>query len=271
MNRYSFITLFAFAIFALDAKAEWVSAEDTYNFGPEMSEREACQKAERRAKEKALKSISGEKISSDDSMVCSEKEDTADCSLNRYTWSTIDGLIKGTRNKQEASGAGIIAGYQQCTVTLEVDIGVAEGNPDPSFDLQVKLNRRTFRHGEALKIDLIPSQTMHINVFQYLPYVDTEKQVTRIFPNAFDKKQLFQKAGTVPTREGGQRYDMTVGFPEGIKRSKKLVDEYLMVLGTKTPIKFLGEYSLEEFNSRLLEIPRQDSRIVRRSYHVVRQ
>lgn len=270
MNRYVIPFFSVMALFALDANAEWVSAEDTYNFGPEMSQREACQKAERRAKEKALKSISGEKISSEDNMVCSEKEDTADCSLNRFTWSTIDGLIKGTRNKQETSGAGI-GEYKQCTVTLEVDIGVAEGNPDPSFDLQVKLNRRTFRHGEALKINLNPTQTMHINVFQYLPYMDAEKQVSRIFPNAFDKKQLFQKAGTVPTREGSQQYDMTVGFPEGTKGSKNLVDEYLMVLGTKKPIKFRGEYSLEEFNARLLEIPRQDRRIVRRAYNVVRQ
>jgi hypothetical protein len=270
MNRFAFITFCAFAMFALDAKAEWVSAEDTYNFGPEMSQTEACKKAERRAKEKALKSIAGEKISSEDNMVCSEMKDAADCSLNRFTWSTIDGLIKGTRNKQETSGAGIGA-YKQCTVTLEVDIGVAEGSPDPSFDLQVELNRRTFRHGEALKINLNPTQIMHINVFQYLPYMDVEKQVSRIFPNAFDKKQLFQKAGTVPTREGSQQYDMTIGFPEEIEKRKNLVDEYLMILGTKKPIKFRGEYSLEEFNARLLEIPRQDRRIVRRAYNVVRQ
>jgi hypothetical protein len=269
MNRYVASAFFAIPLFAFDVKAEWVPAEYTYNFGPDMSQTEACQKAERRAKEKALKSISGEKISSEDNMVCSEKEDTADCSLNRFTWSTIDGLIKGTRNKQETSGSGV-GEYNQCTVTLEVNIGVAEGNPDPSFDLQVKLNRKTFRHGEALKIGLSPTQPMHISVFQYLPYMDTDKQVTRIFPNSFDKKQLFQKAGSVPTQEGGKLYDMSVSFPEGLRKNKDPVDEYLMILGTKKAISFRGEYSPEEFNARLLEIPRHDRRVVKRAYLVVR-
>ncbi len=269
MNRYAFISLCAFTMFALDAKAEWVSAEDTYNFGPEISQTEACKKAERRAKEKALKSIAGEKISSEDNMVCSEMKDAADCSLNRFTWSTIDGLIKGTRNRLETSGDGI-GEYKQCTVTLEVDIGVAEGDPDPSFDLQVELNQRTFRNGEPLKINLSPIQPMYINIFQYLPYLDTKKQVARIFPNPYDKKQLFQTKGTVPTHEGSQQYDMTVGFPKGLGSGKDLVDEYLMVLGTRKPVNFRGEYSLEEFNARLLEIPRQNRRIVRRAYNVVR-
>ncbi len=269
MNRYIIPILTALVLFAIEANAEWVSAEDTYNFGPEMSEREACQKAKRRAKEKALKSITGEKISSEDNMVCSEMKDTADCSLNRFTWSTIDGLIKGTRDEREETGPGI-GEYRKCTVTLDVNVGVAEGSPDPSFDLQVKLNRPTFRDGEPLKISLSPSQPMHISVFQYLPYMKSEKQVTRIFPNPYDRKQFFQKKGTVPTHEGSQQYDMTVGFPEGLKSRKDLIDEYLMVLGTRKPINFRGEYSLEEFNARLLEIPRQNRRIVRKAYNVVR-
>jgi hypothetical protein len=270
MSHFAFVIFCAASIFTLDAKAEWVQAKYTYNFGPEMSQREACQIAERRAKEKAHKSIVGEKISSEDYMVCSEMKGAADCSLNRFTWSTMAGYIQGTKNKQETLGNGI-GKYRQCTVTLDVNIGVAEGSPDPSFDLQVKLNRRTLRDGESLKLDLNPTQTMYINVFQWQPYMDAEKQVSRIFPNAFDKRQLFRRAGTVPTHEGSQQYEMTVVFPEGVKKSKRLVDEHLMVLGTKNPIKFLGAYSLEDFHTRLLEIPRQDKRIVRRAYNVVRQ
>jgi len=256
-------------LFAMDANADWVSVEDEYNFGPEMSEDIACRKAERRAKEKALKIVDGEKISSEDNLVCSEMKDSAECSLNRFTWSTIDGLIKDTRNKKKETIPGI-SGYNRCRVSLEVNVGVAEGSPDPSFDLQVKLNRLTFRHGEALKISLSPSQAMYVSVFQYLPYMKAAEQVSRIFPNAYDKEYFFQKKGAVPTQEGSQQYDMTVGFPEGLKNSKDLVDEYLMVLGTREPISFREEYSLQEFNTRLLEIPRQNRRIVRRAYNVVR-
>lgn len=269
MNRHAFLTVISAILFVADANAEWVSAVDEYNFPPQMSESEACQKAERRAKEKALKLVTGEKISSEDSLVCSEMKDTAECSLNRHTWSTIDGHIIGVRNKSVTAGAGI-SGYNKCTVSLEVNVGVAEGKSDPGFDLQVKLNRPTFRHGETLTISLAPSQPMYIHVFQYLPYMKAENQVSKIFPNPYDKKQLFSKKGTVPTKEGSQQYDMAIGFPEGQKKGKTLVDEYLMVLGTRKSISFREGYSLEEFQARLLEIPLQDRRVVRRAYNVVR-
>lgn len=269
MNRYVIPVAMAAMLYALDANADWISVEDEYNFPPEMAESEACQKAERRAKEKALKTVSGEKISSEDNLVCSEMKDTAECSLNRFTWSTIDGLIKGTRNRKIEKVPGV-SGYNMCRVSLEVDVGVGSGTPDPSFDIKVRLNRRTFRDGEPLQIDMSPSQPMYINVFQYLPYIKSQNQVTRIFPNSFDKEAFFQQKGFIPTHAGSQMYDMTVGFPEGLKGPKDLVDEYLMVLGTKEPISFRESYSLEEFNSRLLEIPRQNKRVVRRAYNVVR-
>lgn len=269
MNRYFIPLCFSFLMFSMDAKAEWVSVEADYIFGPEKSEAEACKEAERRAKEKALKSLSGENISSEDYMVCSEMRDDTQCKLNRSTWSIIDGLIKGTRNKKTETVRDI-SGFNKCCVSLDVNVGVAEGSPDPSFDIQVKLNRSTFRHGELLKINLAPTQPMHINIFQYQPYEDNNKQVTRIFPNAFDKIQLFQKSGSIPTLRGSEKYKLVVGFPEGVKKRKDLVDEYLMVLGTSKALNFSSEYSLEEFNARLLEIPRNNRRVVRRSYNVVR-
>lgn len=270
MNWYIVPLALVMALLSFDAKADWVLAEDTYNFGPEMSQTMACKRAERRAKEKALKSVVGEKISSEDNMVCSEMKDDAECILNRSTWSTIDGLVKGIRNKTRKTVPGM-SGYNACTVSLEVNVGVADGNPDPSFDLQVKLNQRTFRNGEHLKISLTPTKTMYVNVFQYLPYQDSEKQITRIFPNSFDKKRLFneKEKSSVPTREGSLQYDLKVGFPVKLSGDKDLVDEYLMVLGTKNSVDFRDEYTREEFNTRLSEIPRQNRRIVRRAYNVV--
>lgn len=268
--NYLFITIFFIStLFAFGANADWVKVEYTFNFGPDVSENEACRKAEGRAKIKALKSVSGEKISSEDNMVCSEMKDEAECSMNRYTWSNIDGLITGTRKKEKNVGPGI-KGQEQCKVTMEVNVSVAEGNPDPSFDLGVKLNQTTFPDGEPLKINLHPTQPMHITVFQYLPYMAMNKQVTRIFPNLFDNDHFFQKVGSIPTQEGEKQYAMSVGFPEKVKKPKDLVDEYLMVLGTRKAISFRDEYSLEEFNARLSEIPRHDRRVVKKAYNVVR-
>lgn len=271
MKRYAFITLFAISMFAQDAKAEWVSAEASYLIGREISESEACQRAERRAKEDALKQVTGEKISSEDNQVCFEDGSAAECSLNRYTWSTIDGLITDTKNMSVKTVPGV-SGFQQCVVSLQVDVGVGIGEPDPNFDMRIEINRPTFRDGEDLKITLTPTQPMYVNVFQFLPYMKADKQVLRIFPNPYDKQSLFKEKGTIPTPAGTQKYDMTVGFPEGLKSRKKIkmIDEYLMVLGTKEPISFLDAYSREDFNARVLEIPQKVRRIYKRAYNVVK-
>jgi hypothetical protein len=261
--------VFAVMLFSADANADWIASEGEYNFGPEMAQSEACQKAERRAKEKALKSVTGEKISSEDNMVCSEMKDNAECSLNRFTWSTIDGLIRGTRNKKMETLPGT-SGYRKCHVSLEVDVGVGSGKPDPGFDMTVRLNQRTFRNGEPLEISVSPTQPMHVSVFQWLPYMKVGRQVTWIFPNQYDEHNHFQGQGAIPTKNGRQHYDMRVLFPENLKRKKDFIDEYLMVVGTREPVKFRETYSLEEFNARLLEIPRRDLRLIRKAYNVVR-
>jgi|GEM_PF-5826551 len=62
MNKFFYLFMMFAAIFASDVKAAWVSVHNEYNFGPEMSAIDACQKAERRAEEKALKAVTGKKF-----------------------------------------------------------------------------------------------------------------------------------------------------------------------------------------------------------------
>ena len=121
--------------------------------------------------------------------------------------------------------------------------------------MTVRLNRKTFRHGESLEVSIAPTQPMYVSVFQWLPYEKSPKQVSRIFPNPFDRENLFQTAGTVPTEKGRRAYEMAIGFPEALMAKKNLVDEYLMIVATRTPIKFRKIYALDEFKTRLLENP----------------
>ena len=107
----------------------------------------------------------------------------------RHVQSIADNLInKLKKNKIKPLG---IEGYSQCEVTIEVNIDIRDGRPDPSFDLGIKLNNVSFREGESLKIFLSPTQPMYINAFQFLPYISPEEQVTRIFPNSYDKNSFF--------------------------------------------------------------------------------
>ena len=92
----------------------------------------------------------------------------------------------------------------------------------------------------------------------------------RIFPNRFDKKNRFTELDQIPTRDARSLYKFRIDFPEDLKGKKRLADEYLMIIGTREPVEFRQEYALNEFNARLLEIPQQDLRKIKKAYNVVR-
>jgi len=264
------LIVIAVLIFAAGtARAEWVDGHGDYSFGPDMTQSAACQKAERRAREEALKKLTSETVSSEDLMICSEKGNEAACDLNRMTWSTIDGEIKGVRNRVVKTEDSV-SGYRKCIVDLQADVGTAKGRSDPGFDMAVKLNEKAFKEGDLLRIRIEPSQPMYISVFQWLPYEKGENQVMLIFPNAYEKENHFKRAGFIPTEEGVRNYDFALGFPEGQPESIRLVDEWLMVVGTKKQVTFRDTYRLDEFRGRLLEISRENIRLVRRGYSVVK-
>ena len=265
-----FASVLVFVLFGTNtAFAEWVDGRGERIFGPDISENEACDYANQRAQKDAIRKVTGEKLTGEDLMVCQEQKDDASCTLNRLTWSTIDGVIRGIRNKHRQI-AKTSTGHQTCVVTLEANVGVAEGKPDPGFNMTVKLNQRTFLNNQTLKISVTPTQPMYLTVFQWLPYEKAERQVTRIFPNEFDPGTLFKGKGTIPTKANQSKYDLLVGFPSGLKKQKKLVDEYLMLVGTRKPVTFRKSFSYEEFNKTLLEIPLSERRNISKAYNIVR-
>lgn len=269
MFRGSFLLL-CLLLASRVAAGEWVEGVGERLFGPDLTENRACDQAERRAREEAVRKLTGETLTSEELMVCQEKGADAACVLNRATWSTIDGTIRAVRNMRRHVGT-LPGGLRRCAVRLEADVGVASGRRDPSFDMAATINERNFREGETLEIHVAPTQPMYIAVFQWLPYEKGERQVSRIFPNPFDRNNHFETAGTIPTGKAIAAYEMAVRFPDTVAAETRLVDEYLMVVGTKRPIAFRDAYSLDEFRGRLLEIPRQDARIVRRAYAIVRR
>jgi hypothetical protein len=251
------------------ASAEWVRASGSYLFPPVVPEAEACQAAEERARADAVRQVSGETLASEDILRCTEQNDQADCARNSVVWTAVGGDIRGVRERTQQTTADV-EGYRKCSVTLEADVKVAEGMPDPAFDLGVGLNNSVFREGEPLVVTLKPSQAMAVQIFQWLPYEKGDAQIARIFPNAFETVERIDKPITVPTEAGGRRYTMKLGFPAGMSAKRKMVDEYLMVVATRKPMAFRDSYSLDDFNRLLSELPRADRRIVRRAYNIVR-
>jgi len=251
------------------ASAEWVRASSYYQFPPIMSESEACQKAEERAEADAIRQITGETLSAEDTMRCSEQGDEAECARNSTIWTMVGGLIRDKRQRQQET-TPVIENIRKCTVSFEADVYVAQGQSDPNFTIGVTLNNDVLRDGEKLIVTLKPSQPMAVQIFQWLPYEKGEAQVARIFPNPLDANVRIAKPTTIPTEAGAKRYDLKVGFPAGQPPGRKMVDEYLMVVATRKPTVLRDSYSLDDFNRQIAEIPLSDRRIVRKQYNIVR-
>jgi len=251
------------------ASAEWVRATGSYIFPPVMPEAEACQQAESRARAEAVRQVTGETLSAEEAMRCTDQGDEAECVRNSTVWTMVGGEIRSTRDRRSVTTVEL-ENFRKCTVSFEADVFVAEGKPDPNFDIGVVLNNAVYRDGEKLTVTLKPTQPMAVQIFQWLPYENGDVQVTRIFPNRFDPMGRIDKAISVPSETGVRRYDLKLSFPAGQPAGRKMVDEYLMVVATRQPITLRDSYSLEDFNRVVAEIPLGDRRIVRRAYNIVR-
>ena len=222
----------------------WVHAvvldtQGEYHFGPETSRNQACHLAAERAKFNALSLVVGEQISSEEKLSCqqsSARDSTASCEMNKNTWSFLDGNIRTAEKVSET--VKVLDGASVCKVTMVVDIANPKVKTNPYFDVKVSLNKKNYREGEAMQIELQPSAPMYISIFAWYPHLDGENMV-QIFPNSFDTHnnqplvdhllavgvgrlpkglQTIRLLGLVAGYEGEVRYEVV-----GIKR----VGEYL--------------------------------------------
>ena len=241
---------------------EWFTGQGQYVISADVSENEACSKAEKRAKLDAVRKLGGERLSSETVLACAENPKGVECPITQFTWSMFDGLIKDIKDKKvekvtEPNGATV------CTVSLQAYVDAGVGKPDPNFDLTVRLPRKVFENRDRMKITLNTTSKMYVNIFNWNPYDKTDEQVKRIFPNQLDKNNLIEASATIPTN---QRYSIRVQYPD----TKGDAFEYLHVIATRQSVKFLDTYSLHEFRNKVLEIPRRHRRYVRKPYRIVR-
>ena len=251
------------------ARADWIKAAGEYRFPPEVAEAEACRTALERAKEEAIRQLTGEHLSSEQMMRCSGDNGKPDCALNSSVWTQLDGDVRAVRDLHQ-DVTPEIEGFRKCAVSLEAEVVVPTGKPDPSFDIGVIPNASVYRDGDEMRIGLRPTKPMAVAIFEWLPYAQGSDQITRIFPNQFDAAARIDGPTVVPSEAGAQRYAMKVEFPGGQPTGRTVLDEYLVVVATREPVDFLPAYTFDDFHARLLELSRADSRIVRKAYDVVR-
>ena len=56
-----------------------------------------------------------------------------------------------------------------CKIKIQAEVIKTAQTLDNSFDFNVKLNEKTLKEGDELKIDLILNKPIYLNIFQILP------------------------------------------------------------------------------------------------------
>jgi len=254
---------------SLQAKEVDVSGE--FMFGPQTSRAAACDAAAQRAIDAAIRLVNGEAVSSEEQYTCREntggKTDSVQCALDQSTWSQINGDVRSVKNKKETVSQ--ISGAELCAVTLTADVFVPTARPDPSFNFSYGINQKNFKVGDHIEFNITPGTAMHIAIFSYLPYLDGDKQVTRIFPNVYDKESRNKEKFTVPT--GKYPYEFLVSWYESGNKELEMQDEYFKIIATKDPVQWLEEYSIKSFKSALREIPNDRIRQAQGNYKVLKE
>jgi hypothetical protein len=67
-----------------------------------------------------------------------------------------------------------------------------------------------------------------------------------------------------------RKFPLEAQWSDAYSKNKKFIDEWLIVIVTKQPYKWLSSYDFEQFKERLREIPIDERRLVRKGYQLTR-
>ena len=261
------ITLLSILLISNCLHAEMAHGVGEYLYGPETSESKACELAQDKAKSVALISVMGESVSNEEQLYCKEtsgKKSDYDCEYNSVKWSLIEGDLKSPINvKRELESK---TGFKSCKVSLDVEIIVPQRKPDPNFDVKAKTNQTVFRVGDDLNLEVESTMPAYFAVFNWLPYENNQV----IFVPLTNSSEVFDSYVLKMDVDGKFQFKQSFSatWSKAYKGDKKFYDEWVVVVVTKKPYKWLSSYDLDEFKTKLREIPNDERRIKRLGYQL---
>ena len=231
-----------------------VNTEYTFKHLGEVTQKDACQIAEKRAKEKAIKEALGLKISLDEIRKCKETDGVLECEDNQTSVLSLNGDIKEYKIVNKEDGVDELSDPKIyfCKIEINADVVPSIEN-NLNIEFNIALNQVNFRNGEKISMDFLFSEELYLTVYQYYPYKKVDR-VQKLFPNKYEKNnKISLKNFKLPT----ENLEYAVLFPENLSRAK--VDEHLIFIATKADVGFLDTYfSLEDLTKRLLEIEKKN-------------
>ena len=262
------ITLLSILLVSNCLHAEMAHGVGEYFYGPDTSESKACELAQEKAKSVALISVMGESVSREEQLFCKEetsgKKSNYECEYNSVKWSLIEGDLKSPINvKRELDSK---TGFKSCKVSLDVEIIVPQRKPDPNFDVKAKTNQTVFRVGDDLNLEVESTMPAYFAVFNWLPYENNQV----IFVPLTNSSEVFDSYVLKMDVNGKFQFKQSFSatWSKAYKGDKKFYDEWVVVVVTKKPHKWLSSYDLDQFKTKLREIPNDERRIKSLGYQL---
>jgi hypothetical protein len=252
------------------AAAEISAARAEYLFGPETAHKDACELAIAKARSRALANVMGEFISSEELLSCqgaTGKRSDYGCDLNQITWSQIEGEIR--RTLKENTRVEEREGASACIADVEVEIVIPKEKPDPNFQLRADFGQTVFRVGDRFNLDIELSQPGYFAVFNWLPH--DSHSVVRVIPNTDDPAQSTVQLRQNRSKALKESYSLVASWADSYTGRRKFYDEYLIVVATKKPQRWMSQYNLDDFKALLQQIPITERRLVKKGYQLTKQ
>ena len=263
------IYLLIFSVVLLSASPNSVAAQKAvavsgeYAFGPDISQAEACRRAEDRAKEAAIKKANGEALFSESMIDCDEKRGD-DCRYSRTTISHLNGLLLALEEKR--TQVWDQAPMRVCRVSGVAKVDTKSVSARLFF--RASLNRTVFRTGDEVVLALELPVRSYLAVFSHTD--PTSGKFTRIYPNRHEKGVAVEGKVSLPTPGSGYRLVASAKRPagqtEGLPQDRQFIHrstlseagsgqtEYLYLIATEERVHWLEQYSAVELQGHLSHI-----------------
>ena len=240
-----------------------VDVEAEYAFGPNISQNEACSRAEVKAKNNALRGVVGEKMTTSQIESCTDTGSDLDCTLFEDTFSFMDsGSI--TRTENYAKNIREEAGASVCSVSFTATVAEVSQKSDPSYFLDAEMHPSILlREGEPLQVQISLSKPSYIYIYGWFPEIEKDSFFLLSQQMTFHDKQV--KGHLIfPDKH----HELIAELPKGLKKDS--VSEYLIILASKSKMAHGTQISRSKF-FKIINSALRDSWVMDKiSYKIVR-
>lgn len=249
------------------AYSEVVTSIGEYSYGPEISKAQGCKLALDKAKSSALAAVLGESVSTEQQLFCKEtsgKKSDYGCDYNSISWSLIDGDLKNQKLISEQTIEKI--GATTCTVKIEVDVVVPTKKPDPNFEVRAKRIKPVYQVGEDFIVEFESTREVYFAIFNWTPHHNNAVTRIQISSQSNSSESDVLKKNSLGKFQYRQTF--TADWSKAYLDETRYYDEWVFVIATKKPVKWLSNYSYDQFREKLREIPIDELRKERLGYQL---